>query len=181
MPTGADTNDSDTRTSEPDPRPSKGYGKVIGGRIGVAAVCLLGYGVFSYMNQPDDTPGTTITDGGGVTDGGTTEGGSTDGGGVTDGGTTEGGNTDDGGVTDGGTTEGGNTDDGGTTDAGTTIGNNGNDQKTATIPSGTLEEKAKDVIRGNYGNGEVRKQKLGDQYAEIQGKVNEMYRNGLVK
>ena len=49
VPTGADTNDSDTRTSEPDPRPSKGYGKVIGGIIGVAAVCLLGYGVFSYM------------------------------------------------------------------------------------------------------------------------------------
>ena len=47
--------------------------------------------------------------------------------------------------------------------------------------SGTLEEKAREVIRGNYGNGEVRKQKLGDQYAEIQGKVNEMYRNGLVK
>ena len=156
VPTGADTNDSDTRTSEPDPHPSKGYGKVIGGIIGVAAVCLLGYGVFSYMNQPDDestTPGTTITDGGTDT-----------------GGTTEGGNTDDGGTTDDGTT-----------DAGTTIGNNGNDQKTATIPSGTLEEKAKDVIRGNYGNGEVRKQKLGDQYAEIQSKVNEMYRNGLVK
>ena len=47
--------------------------------------------------------------------------------------------------------------------------------------TGTLEEKAKEVIRGNYGNGEVRKQKLGDQYAEIQSKVNEMYRNGLVK
>lgn len=47
--------------------------------------------------------------------------------------------------------------------------------------SGTLEEKAKDVIRGNYGNGAVRKQKLGDQYDEIQSKVNEMYRNGLVK
>ena len=47
--------------------------------------------------------------------------------------------------------------------------------------SGTLEEKAKEVIRGKYGNGEVRKQKLGDQYAEIQSKVNEMYRNGLVK
>ena len=43
------------------------------------------------------------------------------------------------------------------------------------------EEKAKEVIRGNYGNGEVRKQKLGDQYSEIQSKVNEMYRNGLVK
>ena len=47
--------------------------------------------------------------------------------------------------------------------------------------SGTLEEKAKDVIRGNYGSGAVRKQKLGDQYDEIQSKVNEMYRNGLVK
>lgn len=49
------------------------------------------------------------------------------------------------------------------------------------ILSGTLEEMAMDVIRGNYGNGEVRKQKLGDQYSEIQSKVNEMYRNGLVK
>ena len=49
------------------------------------------------------------------------------------------------------------------------------------VLSGTLEQKAKDVIRGNYGNGETRKQKLGDQYAEIQAKVNEMYRNGLVR
>lgn len=47
--------------------------------------------------------------------------------------------------------------------------------------SGTLEQKAKDVIRGKYGNGEVRKQKLGEQYAEIQNKVNEMYRKGLIK
>lgn len=47
--------------------------------------------------------------------------------------------------------------------------------------SGSLEEKAKEVIRGNYGNGEVRKQKLGEQYSEIQSKVNEMYRNGQVK
>lgn len=47
--------------------------------------------------------------------------------------------------------------------------------------SGSLEEKAKEVIRGNYGNGEVRKQKLGEQYSEIQSKVNEMYRNGQVQ
>lgn len=47
--------------------------------------------------------------------------------------------------------------------------------------SGTLEEKAKAVIRGNYGNGLERKRRLGDEYAEIQSKVNEMYRNGLVK
>lgn len=47
--------------------------------------------------------------------------------------------------------------------------------------SGTLEQKAKEVIRGNYGNGIERKQKLGSQYDEIQGKVNEMYKNGFVK
>lgn len=47
--------------------------------------------------------------------------------------------------------------------------------------SGSLEEKAKEVIRGNYGNGEDRKQKLGEHYSEIQSKVNEMYRSGLVK
>ena len=44
----------------------------------------------------------------------------------------------------------------------------------------SLEQKAKEVIRGNYGNGIERKQKLGEQYTEIQGKVNEMYKNGLV-
>ena len=37
------------------------------------------------------------------------------------------------------------------------------------------------VIRGDYGNGNVRKQKLGEEYSEIQSAVNEMYRKGLVK
>ena len=155
VPTGADTKGSDPRTSDPDTRPSKGLGKAIGGIIGIAAVCLLGYGAYSYMNQPDNesiTPETAITDGG-ATDGGATDGGATDGGATG----------------------------GGATDGDATIGNNGYDHKAPTIPTGTLEEKAKDVIRGNYGNGEIRKQKLGDQYAEIQSKVNEMYRNGLVK
>ena len=46
--------------------------------------------------------------------------------------------------------------------------------------SGTIEEEAKEVIRGKYGNGDVRKRNLGGRYAEIQSKVNEMYRNGLV-
>jgi cytoskeletal protein RodZ len=46
--------------------------------------------------------------------------------------------------------------------------------------SGTLEEKAKKVIRGNFGNGAERKRQLGNEYAEIQRKVNEMYRNGEV-
>lgn len=49
----------------------------------------------------------------------------------------------------------------------------------STLLSGTLEEKAILVIRGNYGNGEKRRMNLGHEYTEIQNKVNEMYRNGL--
>ena len=51
---------------------------------------------------------------------------------------------------------------------------------TSSSASGTIEEEAKEVIRGKYGNGDVRKRNLGGRYAEIQSKVNEMYRNGLV-
>ena len=47
--------------------------------------------------------------------------------------------------------------------------------------TGTVEEEAREVIRGKYGNGAVRKRNLGDRYAEIQSKVNEMYRNGQVR
>lgn len=47
--------------------------------------------------------------------------------------------------------------------------------------TGAIEEEAKEVIRGKYGNGDVRKRNLGDRYAEIQSKVNEMYRNGQVQ
>lgn len=50
-----------------------------------------------------------------------------------------------------------------------------------TVSSGTLEQEAKYVIRGNYGNGADRKRALGSEYDAIQGKVNEMYRNGEVK
>ena len=42
--------------------------------------------------------------------------------------------------------------------------------------NGSLEQKAIAVIRGTYGNGLERKQKLGDEYTVIQNKVNEMYR-----
>lgn len=42
----------------------------------------------------------------------------------------------------------------------------------------TLEEQAQQVIRGEFGNGEERKRKLGAAYAEIQRKVNELYRTG---
>ena len=54
-------------------------------------------------------------------------------------------------------------------------------QTSSSIPvNGSLEQKAIAVIRGTYGNGLERKQKLGDEYTVIQNKVNEMYRDGLV-
>lgn len=53
-------------------------------------------------------------------------------------------------------------------------------QKEETIPVGSIEEKAKLVIRGDFGNGEERKMKLGSEYSVIQNMVNEMYAKGLV-
>ena len=46
--------------------------------------------------------------------------------------------------------------------------------------SGDVEENARRVIRGAFGNGQERRDKLGSSYSEIQNKVNEMYRQGLV-
>lgn len=37
-----------------------------------------------------------------------------------------------------------------------------------------VKKLANEVMRGNYGNGEDRKKALGDKYAEIQSRVNEM-------
>jgi cytoskeletal protein RodZ len=42
---------------------------------------------------------------------------------------------------------------------------------------GSLEEKVKQVIRGDFGNGKDRMQALGAEYNVIQAKVNEFYRN----
>lgn len=47
--------------------------------------------------------------------------------------------------------------------------------------SGDIEENVRRVIRGDFGNGQERRDKLGSSYSEIQGKVNEMYRQGLVR
>lgn len=44
---------------------------------------------------------------------------------------------------------------------------------------GTIEEKARQVISGAFGNGADRKNALGAEYAAIQAKVNEIYRNGI--
>lgn len=41
--------------------------------------------------------------------------------------------------------------------------------------SKSIEELAKEVINGKYGNGEERKQKLGNLYNEVQAKVNSIY------
>lgn len=38
----------------------------------------------------------------------------------------------------------------------------------------SVEELAKEVIAGKYGNGEARKKTLGDRYAEVQARVNEI-------
>lgn len=54
----------------------------------------------------------------------------------------------------------------------------GNDVSTIPQLAPTLEEQAQQVIRGEFGNGEERKRKLGAAYAEIQRKVNELYRTG---
>lgn len=43
-----------------------------------------------------------------------------------------------------------------------------------------VEATAINVIRGNYGNGQARKDKLGNAYTDVQKRVNEMYRQGLV-
>lgn len=43
-----------------------------------------------------------------------------------------------------------------------------------------VEQMALAVIRGNYDNNPIRRQKLGEDYQVIQDKVNEFYRKGLV-
>jgi cytoskeletal protein RodZ len=51
---------------------------------------------------------------------------------------------------------------------------------TSTV-SGDVETLAKEVIQGRYGNGDERKQKLGDRYSEIQRRVNKIYQeNGYM-
>lgn len=42
-----------------------------------------------------------------------------------------------------------------------------------------IENLAKEVIRGQYGNGQIRKDLLGENYAEIQKRVNEIMKSGV--
>lgn len=42
--------------------------------------------------------------------------------------------------------------------------------------TGDVEKDALNAIRGDFGNGQARKEALGDRYAEIQNRVNEIYK-----
>lgn len=54
-------------------------------------------------------------------------------------------------------------------------------EKPKNIVDGDVETNAHRVIRGDFGNGQERKDRLGSSYSEIQGRVNEMYRQGLFR
>lgn len=53
-------------------------------------------------------------------------------------------------------------------------GENGANLPVSNKPEKTIEELAKEVIEGKYGNGEARKKALGDKYDAVQKLVNEM-------
>lgn len=51
----------------------------------------------------------------------------------------------------------------------------------AANPTDNVDLEVQKVLKGVYGNGLERKDKLGASYAKIQRKVNELYRKGLVR
>lgn len=53
-------------------------------------------------------------------------------------------------------------------------------KSSANMSTENVEQMAWSVIRGNYDNNPIRRQKLGEDYQVIQDKVNELYRKGLV-
>lgn len=48
----------------------------------------------------------------------------------------------------------------------------------STPVSGDVDQLARDVIAGKYGNGDARRQALGSRYAEVQARVNEILNGG---
>lgn len=52
-----------------------------------------------------------------------------------------------------------------------------NSAPSAITPGGSIDDKVNQVLRGVFGNGWERKQALGEEYAIIQAKVNELFRN----
>ena len=61
----------------------------------------------------------------------------------------------------------------------TTIIDNAKTSVRTTNVSNDVEAEAMKVIRGDYGIGQERKNKLGDKYQTIQNRVNELKREGL--
>lgn len=59
-----------------------------------------------------------------------------------------------------------------------TSGNAGDDKSGLKEGDFDIDAAALDVIRGKYGNGQARKDALGDDYEMIQKRVNEMYKSG---
>ena len=56
--------------------------------------------------------------------------------------------------------------------------NAGDDKSSLKEGDFDIDAAALDVIRGKYGNGQARKDALGDDYEMIQKRVNEMYKSG---
>lgn len=56
----------------------------------------------------------------------------------------------------------------------------GQEREKMDLADNDIEKLALEVIRGNFGNGETRKELLGPNYAEIQARVNQMYREGKI-
>ncbi|MCD8386023.1 MAG: hypothetical protein LUD17_03925 [Bacteroidales bacterium] len=52
----------------------------------------------------------------------------------------------------------------------------GGNAASAQASNADIDVLAKKTIKGNYGNGKVRKQKLGDKYPRVQARVNQMMR-----
>lgn len=61
------------------------------------------------------------------------------------------------------------------------LGTSSTTESKAAEPANSVQETAKDVIRGTYGNGVTRRHRLGSRYEEVQKRVNEMYRQGLIR
>lgn len=53
------------------------------------------------------------------------------------------------------------------------------DDSSMNLSSDDIENLAKEVIRGNFGNGQERKELLGENYAEIQKRVNEILKGSV--
>jgi hypothetical protein len=54
------------------------------------------------------------------------------------------------------------------------IGNSSSVNTSAAVLKGSIDEKAKQVISGAFGNGLARKRALGNEYTQIQSKVNDI-------